>query len=142
MQGCGMVAAPSYAWRGPLTDEEMVDLVRSHDGYAEAGWWDRIREHSLGWVTARAVDGTLIGFANVAWDGCDHAFLLDPKTRGSHQHRGIGTRLVETAVRHARAAGYEWIHVDFGEELGPFYFGACGFTPTAAGLIHLRDPFR
>ncbi len=135
-----MVEAPSYMWRGPLTDEEMVDLVRSHGGHAVAGWWHRIREHSLGWVTARAPDGALFGFVNVAWDGCDHAFLLDPKTRGSAQHRGIGTRLVDVAVYQARAAGCEWVHVDFGEELTPFYFGACGFTPTAAGLIHLREP--
>jgi GNAT superfamily N-acetyltransferase len=135
-----MVEAPSYAWRGPLNDDEMVDLVRSHGGHAEAGWWDRISPHSLGWVTARAVDDALIGFVNVAWDGCDHAFLLDPKTRGSHQNSGIGTRLVEVAVRHARAAGCEWIHVDFTDELAPFYFGACGFRPTAAGLIRLREP--
>ena len=43
----------SYAWRGPLTDAEMVDLVDSHGGRSEAGWWDRIRPYSLGWVSAR-----------------------------------------------------------------------------------------
>lgn len=30
----------------------------------------------------------LVGFVNVAWDGGDHAFLLDTKTRLGHQHRG------------------------------------------------------
>jgi ribosomal protein S18 acetylase RimI-like enzyme len=112
-------------------------LIRSHGERPEAGWWDRIRPHSLGWVTARADDGTLIGFVNVAWDGSDHAFLLDPKTRGTHQRRGIGTRLVEVAAGEARAAGCEWLHVDLRDELAPFYFDACGFQPTAAGLIHL-----
>ncbi|MBE1576661.1 hypothetical protein H4W30_003708 [Amycolatopsis roodepoortensis] len=24
-------------------------------------------------------------------------------------------------------------------ELGPFYYGACGFRPTEAGLIRLND---
>jgi hypothetical protein len=63
----------SCVWRGPITDEEMVNLVESHGGNAVAGWWDQIREHSLGWVSARTPDGTLVGFVNVAWDGGDHA---------------------------------------------------------------------
>jgi hypothetical protein len=37
----------------------------------------------------------------------------------------------------ARAAGCEWLHVDFGEHLAAFYVGACGFRPTPAGLIRL-----
>ena len=31
----------------------------------------------------------------------------------------------------------EWLHVDFEEDLRPFYFAACGFTPTDAGLLAL-----
>jgi predicted N-acetyltransferase YhbS len=71
-------------------------------------------------------------------DGCDHAFLLDTKTRGECQRRGIGTRVVELAAEQARAAGHEWLHVDFAPSLGAFYYEACGFEPTEAGLIHLR----
>ncbi len=37
--------------------------------------------------------GELVGFVNVAWDGDDHAFLLDTKTRGDLQRLGIATRL-------------------------------------------------
>jgi ribosomal protein S18 acetylase RimI-like enzyme len=116
----------------------MIDLVRSHGGNAAAGWWEQIRPHSLGWVAARADDGLLVGFVNVAWDGGDHAFLLDTKTRGSFQRQGVATSLVRLAAEHARAAGCEWLHVDFEDDLAPFYFDACGFTPTQAGLIHLR----
>jgi ribosomal protein S18 acetylase RimI-like enzyme len=129
-----------YAWRGELTDAEMVELVESHGGNAVAGWWDRIRPFSLGWVTARR-GGVVVGFVNVAWDGGDHAFLLDPKTRGSEQRQGIGTELVRLATHHAREAGCEWLHVDFAAELAPFYFEACGFRRAeAAGLIHLSQP--
>jgi GNAT superfamily N-acetyltransferase len=53
------------------------------------------------------------------------------------RRHGVGTRLVEVAVREARAAGCEWLHVDFEEHLRGFYFDACGFTPTNAGLIEL-----
>jgi GNAT superfamily N-acetyltransferase len=126
-----------YAWRGELSDPEMVELVESHGGRAEAGWWDRIRPHSLGWVTARRA-GLAVGFVNVAWDGGDHAFLIDTKTRRDEQHRGIGTALVRRAVEEARAAGCEWLHVDFTPDLAPFYFDACGFVPTDAGLVRLR----
>jgi GNAT superfamily N-acetyltransferase len=126
------------AWRDPLSDEEMFDLVLSHGGKPERGWWDKIRPHSLGWATARTGEGTLIGFVNVAWDGSDHAFLIDPKTRGSYQRRRIGTRLVRLAAEQARTAGCAWLHVDFEPHLRAFYFNACGFTPTDAGLIDLR----
>ena len=128
-----------FAWRGSLDDEELFDLVVSHGGNPVGGWWDAVRAHSLGWVTARTAEGTLVGFVNVAWDGGDHAFLLDTKTRGSFQRRGIGTRLVGLAVEHAKAAGCEWLHVDFEPDLRAFYLDACGFRATDAGLIDLRS---
>jgi len=49
----------------------------------------------------------------------------------------VGTRLVEIAVEEARAAGCEWLHVDFEDHLLVFYFESCGFEPTNAGLIAL-----
>jgi GNAT superfamily N-acetyltransferase len=125
-------------WRGELADAEMVDLVESYGGNAAPGWWDTIRPHSFGWVTARDRDGLLVGFVNVVSDGSDHAFLVDTKTRGEHQRRGIATRVVALAAEHAREAGHEWLHVDFEPHLRHFYFAACGFRPADAGLIRLR----
>jgi len=128
-----------YAWRAPITDAEMVTLVESHGGSAVAGWWDQIRPHSLGWASARLVQGPLVGFVNVAWDGGDHAFLLDTKVASAHQRQGVATELVRMAVEHARAAGCEWLHVDFADDaLGRLYFDACGFERTNAGTIRLR----
>ena len=130
-----------FAWRDDLKDEEVVELTRAHGGLPAPGWWDQIRPYSLGWVTARHPDGTLLGFANVAWDGGDHAFLLDPKVRSDHQRQGVGTKLVQMAARHAADSGCEWMEVDFDdtEGLGAFYFDACGFRPTKAGVLHLPD---
>jgi N-acetylglutamate synthase-like GNAT family acetyltransferase len=51
--------------------------------------------------------------------------------------QGIGTQLVAIATAEARAAGCEWLHADFDDHLRTFYFDACGFTPTNAGLIAL-----
>ncbi len=129
-----------FAWRGELEDDELVVITASYGGTAQAGWWNRIRPHSLGWVTARLEDSTLVGFVNVAWDGGNHAFLIDTKVRPDHQRRGIGTELVRIAAEHAKRAGCEWMEVDFDDHLATFYFDACGFTPTRAGLLHLNDP--
>jgi ribosomal protein S18 acetylase RimI-like enzyme len=134
-----MTAGVVYEWRGEISDAEVVALTESHSGNAVPGWWDRIRPFSLGWVTARDRDGAVIGFVNVAWDGGDHAFLLDTKTRGDLQHRGIGTALVRIATVEAKRAECEWLHVDYGDELSRFYEDACGFRPTRAGLVHLPD---
>jgi ribosomal protein S18 acetylase RimI-like enzyme len=130
-----------YRWRGEITDPELVTLTESHGGRPEPGLWDRVRRHSLGWVTARLPSGPLVGFVNVAWDGGDHAFLLDPKVRADYQRRGVGRELVGLAAVQAKRAGCEWLEVDFDDEtrLDHFYFGACGFHPTKAGLIHLTN---
>ena len=129
----------TLAWREPIPDAQMCDLVLSHGGNPETGWWHRVSQHSLGWVSARDRAGHLVGFVNVAWDGGDHAFLIDTKTRGTQQHRGLGTAVVREAISRARAAGCEWLHVDFRDELADFYLGSCGFRPTAAGLVHLIE---
>lgn len=82
------------------------------------------------WDLARAT--------GLAWDGGDHAFLVDTKTRGPAQHLGIGTAVVGRAVEHARAAGCEWLHVDFEPpDLARFYIDACGFTATSGALVRL-----
>jgi ribosomal protein S18 acetylase RimI-like enzyme len=125
-----------FAWRGEASDD-VIGLTRSYGGNAASGWWDRIRPFSLGWVAARSEGGELIGFVNVAWDGGDHAFLIDTKVRPDHQRRGIGTELVLIAAMHAKEAGCEWLEVDFDEPLAPFYLRACGFVSTPAGLLHL-----
>lgn len=126
-----------YEWRGELADAELVALTTSHGGQGVSGWWSQVRRHSLGWVTARAAADELVGFVNVAWDGGDHAFLLDTKTRPDYQRQRVASAVVGLAVRHAKTAGCEWLHVDFEPGLAPFYFGACGFRATDAGLIHL-----
>jgi GNAT superfamily N-acetyltransferase len=91
---------------------------------------------SLGYVCAYLQD-VLIGFVNVAWDGGDHAFLLDPTVRTDVQRQGIGSELVRLAADLARSAGAEWLHVDYEPHLGNFY-RKCGFRSTDAGLINLK----
>ena len=43
-----------------------------------------------------------------------------------------------SATEGARAAGCDWLQVNFDPDLAGFYLGAGGFTPTSAGLRALR----
>ncbi len=130
--------AVAYEWRGAFASGELNVLHAEgfeHD-LLDWDWREQVERHSLGWVTARE-DGELVGFVNVAWDGGSHAFVLDTLVPACARRRGIGVELVRAAEREARAAGCEWLHVDFEDHLRAFYFDACGFTPTNAGLIEL-----
>ena len=131
----------AYEWRGTFTSAEANALHAECFGHQvltdqEWDWRGQVDGHSLGWVAARD-GGELVGFVNVAWDGVVHAFVLDTMVATRVRRHGVGTRLVEVAVERARAAGCEWLHVDFEDHLRGFYFDACGFTPTNAGLIEL-----
>jgi GNAT superfamily N-acetyltransferase len=130
-----------YEWRGRFTNAEFEALhAEAFDHEPEGS--DResqFDQHSLGWVCGRR-SGQLVGFVNVAWDGATHAFLLDTMVAPPLRRHGIGTELVAVAVREARAAGCGWLHVDFEEDVRPFYFDACGFRSTRAGLMHLNEP--
>ena len=132
-----------YEWRGAFINEEVNAL------HAEAfekrvftadewNWRGLTERHSLGWVVARHSGGGLAGFVNVIWDGLVHAWLQDTMVATEHRHASVGTMLVSHAQTGAREAGCEWLHVDFDDDLKPFYFDTCGFRPTNGGLISLQ----
>ena len=116
-------------------DEALRALWRSAWGdYGPASWRPAL-DRSLTHVAAYDGD-VLVGFVNVAWDGGQHAFLLDTSVHRDWQRRDIATQLVAEAVAAARDRGVAWLHVDFEPHLEGFYHG-CGFQPTPAGLIRL-----
>ena len=128
-------------WRGPFRDAEVNALhAAAFDTrvYRDDEWrWRQLVErHSLGWVVARDEVG-LLGFANVLWDGLVHAWLQDVMVDERVRRHGVGRAIVGAAADGARAAGCEILHVDFDDDLSPFYIDSCGFTPTKAGLLHL-----
>ena len=134
--------AVRYEWRAPFGNPEVNALHAEAFGTrlfdeSEWNWAELVHRHSLGWVVAR--DGaSLAGFANVLWDGLVHAWLQDVMVAASARRQGIGSELVRHARDGASAAGCEYLHVDFEDHLGRFYFGACGFMPTNAGLLALQ----
>ena len=129
-----------YVWRGAFTDDELEPIhaeAFDRPTHAEPGWRAQVEGRSLGWVTARVDAGPLVGFVNVAWDGAVHAFILDTIVASAWRRQGIATELVAVAEHEARAAGCEWLHVDFDPHLTAFYLDACGFRATPAGVIRL-----
>jgi hypothetical protein len=133
------VANYDFAWRGEFANGELNALHAEAFDYPvlDIDWRGQVERHSLGWVTAREGEG-LIGFVNVPWDGGIHAFILDTIVSARTARRGVGTRLVALAARETAAAGCHVLHVDFDEVHRSFYFDACGFKPTPAGLLRLR----
>lgn len=129
----------AYEGRGDFDNAAVNALQAEAFGRVQApvDWWARVHRHSLGWVCARE-DARLVGFVNVAWDGGVHSFVLHTRVAQDVRRSGVGNQLVTTAAQGARAANCEWLHVDFEGPLRPFYFDACGFRPTDAGLIALR----
>lgn len=129
----------SFEWRGDLRNEEISHLHAEGFGHADANedWVGRLSRLSLGWVTGRDDQG-LVGFVNVIWDGKVHAFIEDTLVAQRARRQGIGKKLIAIATEQSRAAGCEWLHVDFDDQLKSFYFDACGFRPTSAGLMQLR----
>lgn len=132
----------TYEWRGAFDNVEVNGLhaeafkTRVFDE-SEWNWRALVDRHSLGWVVARD-EGGLVGFVNVVWDGLVHAWIQDTMVAVGARGQQVGTQLVARARDGARDAGCEWLHVDFDNHLRSFYFDACGFTPTTAGLIALQ----
>ena len=128
----------TYGWRAGFDNAALDALHAEAFGYSAQGldWRARLERRSLGWVCAHRED-ELVGFVNVAWDGGVHAFLVDTVVATGARGQGIGTTLVAAAVTGARAAGCQWLHVDYEPHLTPFYVEACGFQPTASGLVAL-----
>ncbi len=118
-----------------------VELSRLHGlAFGAPGpvlpWAERLQRHSVAWIGA--FDGSrLVGFVHACWDGGLHAFLLDAVVHPDHQRGGVGSALVRRLIDEVRLAGCEWLHVDYEPRLAPFYESACGFAPSAAGVLRL-----
>lgn len=124
--------------RFPVDDDALTSLHARAFGNNPGGtepWAARLARHSIAWVGAFA-GPTLVGFVHAVGDGGRHAFLLDTVVDPAYQRQGLGGDLVQALIAKVTAAGCDWLHVDHEPHLASFY-AACGFRPTAAGLLRL-----
>ncbi len=132
-----MTTAITYEVCGVLADDELNALFAAAWAEHQHRDFAPVLERSTCWITARQ-ERRLVGFVHVAWDGGQHGFVIDTTVHPGLQRQGIGARLVQSAVDHARSMGIAWLHVDSEPGLAPFY-ESCGFTPTTAGVMLLQD---
>jgi GNAT superfamily N-acetyltransferase len=126
-----------YSVNPSITNEALNRLFSESWENHTPSDFEPILSRSLVYVCAY-FERRLVGYVNVAWDGGIHAFLLDTTVHPSVRRQGIGRELVRRTTQAARERGIVWLHVDFEPHLTEFYRG-CGFAPTEAGLMRLRD---
>ncbi|WP_310887540.1 DUF5959 family protein [Streptomyces sp. ZS0098] len=129
-EGAEWPAGDGTAWQDVVSDDPVEVTV--HDSAGVGGW--------NGTVWGGCVPGTVTCWSGSSMSpgtGGVHAFVLDTVVAERCRGGGVGTSLVRLAAERSRAAGCQWLHVDFEERLRAFYVDACGFRTTAAGLIAL-----
>ena len=124
-----------YRLSPEVTAWELTELFSASWKECSAPDFRSVLDHSLLFICAYHREW-LVGFVRLAWDGCRHAFLLDPTVRPEYRRRGIGRELIRFAELEAGRHGIRWIHLDYEPYLRSFY-ERCGFRRTEAGLIRV-----
>ena len=83
--------------RPDLNDAELNELFGSSWADYEPRAFGPVLNRSLTYFAAY-LESRLVGFVNVAWDGGEHAYLLDTVVRPECRRRGIGLALVTSAA--------------------------------------------
>lgn len=99
--------------------------------------FDITHQKSLLYIIAK--DGAeVVGYLNVPHDGKHHAFIVDLAVHPTYRRKGIALAMLKKASDICRDKGYEWLHLDFSEDLTPLYQKA-EFKIGPAGIIYLKD---
>jgi len=127
--------------------EENAGSPIDDPAYAESfrQWWSRERDRRLAWLAR--IDGAAVGMLSMAvfdrmpkpgsppsrWGYLSNVFVLP-----GHRDGGIGRRLVDTALEHARCEAYTRVVLAPSERSRLFY-GRAGFGPADNLLVHAMD---
>jgi GNAT superfamily N-acetyltransferase len=125
----------TYAISPAVTNDDLNPLFAA--AWEKHTFYDflPVLKHGLAYVCAYDSE-RLVGYVNLAWDGAQHAFILDTTVHPDYRRHGIGVQLVKEAVQVAREHKLDWVHVDYDPHLQEFY-EKCGFKNTPAGLIRV-----
>lgn len=126
-----------YRINPDLPPESIAALRRS------VGWGGmeaELKDPALGdYLRIACYDGEdLAGFLAVVSNGVTDAYIQDVMVRPDCQGKGIGTELMERAIRRLKDGHIYMISVIYGgEELRPFY-EKFGFTTMLCGQLETR----
>lgn len=126
------LAEAPYAFGGVLADEQV---------HGEAAWRKRLAARAQ--FVARE-DGRTVGMAGVFRDGKNEVCeLVSMWIAPSHRKRGVGQRIVERVIAHAREIGCDEMRLLVAEDnpAAERLYARCGFTRTGiAGPIRPGEP--
>lgn len=125
-----------------------VHLAFNHDvtpaGHVHALDLDGLTDPSVSFFTARDPgDGTLVGVAALKALDDHHAELKSMHTIAARRGTGVGRRVVDHLVAHARAHGFDRISLETGntDAYAPArsLYAAAGFVPCGPFAAYVAD---
>ncbi len=118
-----------------------LDYLQVHELRLAVGWTsdpERQRKEIENCYSNFSIvsQGVLIGYLNIISDGVSDALLNNLMVHPDYQRKGVGTKLVKTAVDELTRDGVKFFNLVFNDELVPFY-KKCGFHIMRSGIIDL-----
>lgn len=119
---------------GEASGEEISKLRES------VGWrplkekFNKVIKSSYMTLSIRNENGELIAFLRVISDGEIHAYIADFVVHPQHQNKGIGSKLLEKAIKLLQEKEIEFIELTFKDDNLNFYERA-GFEINLSGQI-------
>ncbi len=109
-------------------------------------WPRSVLAHELGTRKAPAcyfvalLDGTLVGYVG-SWCYLDEAHIMTLAVASAHRRQGIGTRLLLTALRDARARGCDYVTLEYrtSNQAAAALYGKLGFQFERTRRRYYRD---
>lgn len=127
-----------FSENGEVTDDEIFSLRNS------VGWdnncypFSITKDRSFVHFTIR-FNRKLIGFLDVVSDGFNDAYIRDLMIAKEHQSCGLGTNLMNHALKYLKDKQIKCIQVTFDPRLTGYY-KRFGFNMIGAGIIDKDDP--
>ena len=114
-----------YSWREDLPDPEAFFRL-----YTSTGWNERrsltaaqlARAVAASYYTLSVYDGNeLVAFGRLVSDGVYQCFACDMIVWPSYQGRGLGRRVMERLIAHAKGQGIGWLQLTCAKGKQGFY---------------------
>ena len=123
----------SYQISCPVDSKQIADLRRSVGWNAMMDCYNTSLRNSYFYLCCFDNE-ELVGFLDVVSNGVTDAYIQDVIVRPSHQGNGIGTHMIEMAVKRLKDNRVYAISVLFDEKLKDFY-AKFGFHIMMAGQM-------
>jgi len=126
-----------YVIRGVVTPKQIADLRRSVGWNGMEDSYSRSLANSYFYICCYD-EKLLVGFLDVVSNGVTDAYIQDVVVRPGHQKKGIGTEMMNMAIKKLKQDGVFAISVLFEKKLKKYY-KKFGFHMFLAGQMSTRE---